>query len=352
MAETGIKKEIAQLKIQVDDAEKTSSKICDKYDLTVGMNFYDQEERGLEKEQKIAAEKKLNQLRKPQLAEVALAMLASLYECSQALWNTSALLNFSEASELEAATTRKPANADKLMSDFDSHLKDVNEKLMKWGDDITSQMNDIIKQRVDETLPEITKEVVDETIKSKKFNRPWADLFKKTQSEFKTEANKVFKETLSTALTDSQHGILEKLQMKHDCDMYQKEKRSRNIVISNCPESSSENSQERMNYDRKFVQRVTGLSAASVLKCIRAGPRIDRDTGRKAIARPIIVTVGTPDLAKELHKYGNGNKVLSEGEIWWINPDLTISERQANYRARQLLKSRKSRDRLIPDEHM
>ena len=162
-------------------------------------------------------------------------------------------------------------------------------------------------------------------------------MFKKTQSEFKTEANNAFKETLSTALTDSQLGILEKLQMKHDCDMYQKEKRSRNIVISNCPESSSENSQERMNYDRKFVQRVTGLSDASVLKCIRAGPRIDRDTGRKAIARP---------------KYGNGNKVLCEGEIWWINPDLTISERQANYRTRQLLKSRKSRDRLIPDEHM
>ena len=41
MAETGIKKEIAQLKIQVDDAKKTSSKICDKYDLTVVMNFYD-----------------------------------------------------------------------------------------------------------------------------------------------------------------------------------------------------------------------------------------------------------------------------------------------------------------------
>ena len=350
MAETGIKKEIADLRIQVDDVQETSSKICDKYDLTVEMNFYDRKERGLKKEQKIAVEKKLSQLRKPQLAEVALAMLASLYECSQALWTTSALLNFSEDSELEAATSRKPAKPEKLMSDFDSHLKDVNEKLMKWGDDITSQMNDIIKQRVDETLPEITKEVVDETIKSKKFNRPWADLFKKTQSEFKAEANNVFKETLSTALTDSQHGILEKLQMKHDSDMYQKEKRSRNIVISNCPESSSENAQERMNYDRKFVKRVTGLSDASVLKCIRAGPRIDRDTRRKAIARPIIVTVGTPDLAKELHKYGNGNKVLSEGEIWWINPDLTISERQANYRARQLLKSRKSRDRLIPDE--
>jgi hypothetical protein len=195
------------------------------------------------------------------------------------------------------------------MSDFDSHLKDVNEKLMKWDDDITSRMNDIIKQRVDETLPEITKEVIDETIKSKKFNRPWADLFKKTQSEFKTEANNAFKETLSTALTDSQHGILEKLQMKHDCDMYQKEKRSRNIVISNCLESSSENAQERMNYDRKFVKRVTELSDAYVLKCIRAGHRIDRDTGKKAIARPIIVSVGTPDFAKELHKYGNGNKV-------------------------------------------
>ena len=69
------------------------------------------------------------------------------------------------------------------------------------GEDITSQMNDIMKHRIDEALPDITKDVVDETIKSKKFNRPWADLFKKTQYGFKAEANNVFKNTSSFALT-------------------------------------------------------------------------------------------------------------------------------------------------------
>ena len=43
----------------------------------------------------------------------------------------------------------------------------------------------------------------------------------------------------------------------------------------------------------------------------------------------VIVTVGTPDLAEELYKYGNGNKVLSEVEILWINADLT------NYNTRE-----------------
>ena len=48
------------------------------------------------------------------------------------------------------------------------------------------------------------------------------------------------------------------------------------------------------------------------MQCIRAGPRTDRETGKGANARPIIITVKTPDLAKELHEYGNVNKLLSD----------------------------------------
>ena len=42
---------------------------------------------------------------------------------------------------------------------LDIHLLEIDEKLKKWG---LAQMNGIVKQRIDKTLPDITKEVVDE----------------------------------------------------------------------------------------------------------------------------------------------------------------------------------------------
>ena len=208
------------------------------FDLDVGANYYNPKERGLEKDDKETVKKKLNQMRKPELVEVALTSLASLYECSAALWNTSAILDSSDLDQtLDTSKIARPENFEQ--SNFDEHLREINDKLTKWGEDITSQMNDIMKHRIDEALPDITKDVVDETINSKKFNRPWADLFKKTQNEFKTEANNVFKNTLSVALAESQHDVLEQLQRKHDTDMHEKEKRSRNISISNYPECDS-----------------------------------------------------------------------------------------------------------------
>ena len=91
-----------------------------------------------------------------------------------------------------------------------------------------------------------------------------------------------------------------------------------------------------------FVKDITGISDNEIVKCIRAGPKINKRTGIKVETRPIIVTVESPELAKRLHKYGNGNRVLSDGKIWWINPDLTLSERQANYRARELMRGRRN----------
>lgn len=93
--------------------------------------------------------------------------------------------------------------------------------------------------------------------------------------------------------------------------MHEKERRSRNILISNYPECESEISSQRINHDMKFVIKdITGSSENEILKCIRARSKVDKQAGRKADPRPIIVTVGSPDLAKTLHKHGNGNLVL------------------------------------------
>ena len=88
-----LKREIVDLLVLVDDVRRTSSQICEKFDLDVGPNYYNPEERGLEKEEKEAVRRKLNQMRKPELVEVALTWLASLYECSEALFSTSADCN-------------------------------------------------------------------------------------------------------------------------------------------------------------------------------------------------------------------------------------------------------------------
>ena len=46
------KKEITDLLVQVDDVRRTSSQICEKFDLKVGPNDCNPEERGLEKEKR------------------------------------------------------------------------------------------------------------------------------------------------------------------------------------------------------------------------------------------------------------------------------------------------------------
>ncbi len=47
------------------------------------------------------------------------------------------------------------------------------------------------------------------------------------------------------------------------------------------------------------------------------------------------MTARNPEIAKKLHMFGNGRKVLLNDECWWINPDLTQAERRANFNARQ-----------------
>lgn len=240
-------------------------------------------------------------------------------------------------------------NAEKSFeAKLDQNLNEINNKLTSWGQNIVTDMNEIIKQEISNVVPGIVKEAakvnVKETVKeissSTKFAKSWADLFKKSQEELKTEANNVFKDSLTTALAKSQNEITETIEIKHDNDMLEKEKRSRNIVIGQFPESNSENASNRLQHDLVFVKSVTGLSDKEILKCIRAGPKEDRNTGQKKTSRPIIVTVENPELARRLHKYGNGHKVICQGKIWWINQDFTISERHANFRARQYKKLR------------
>lgn len=56
--------------------------------------------------------------------------------------------------------------------------------------------------------------------------------------------------------------------------------------------------------------------------------------------RPLVVTMQSPELAKEYHKYGNGSRLTTDNQDFWVNPDYMLAERRANYRARQARKHR------------
>ena len=218
---------------------------------------------------------------------------------------------------------------------FDKHLGDIEQKLSDWGKQITSEMKGILEKEIPTALPQVTKDAVIEISTNTKFMKPWNELFKKSQGELKEEANKTFRATLKTALNESQQEIISKVQQKHDVDMFERDRRVCNFVIENCEESNAPHAPDRLKHDIEFVKSVTGIDDSDIVKCVRAGPKKDPETGEMRTSRPIIVTVKSPDIAKQLHGYGNGKKVISKSKCWWINPDLTQAERRANFNARQ-----------------
>ena len=131
---------------------------------------------------------------------------------------TTELVSNLEESFIEQNTTKTSATKDKL----DEQLKEINEKLTSWGNNIVTDMRVVLKEEIAGALPGVVKEAVKEMSNNTKLTKPWSDLFKKSQEELKYEANKVFHESLATVITESQQEIIENVQMKHDCDMFEK----------------------------------------------------------------------------------------------------------------------------------
>ncbi|MCP4458513.1 MAG: hypothetical protein GY816_10900, partial [Cytophagales bacterium] len=222
-----------------------------------------------EREQK--AERMLAKLNKGPLLEMTMKIWREYELCRQFV---------TQAVEFyESNTERKQQDVVEVpvpeMKIFDKHLKEVERKLTDWGSRITSEMKGILEREIPEALPQVTKDAVKEISSNTKFMKPWNKLFKKSQGELKEEANKTFRTTLKTALNEFQHEIISTVQQKHDVDMFEKERRICNFVIEKCPESTKSHPTDRLKHDIEFVKNVTGLDDASIVKCIRGGPRDD-----------------------------------------------------------------------------
>ena len=123
--------------------------------------------------------------------------------------------------------------------------------------------------------------------------------------------------------------------------MADKERRTRNVVITTVPESSLANIPDRVAADKTIAAQLLKVTPDQIERCYRAGPPLgtgsNKDSNRP---RPLVVVLETPELARSKHKYGNWCKVVEEREQHWINPDLSRAERRANFEARQRRRER------------
>ena len=134
--------------------------------------------------------------------------------------------------------TAAPSDCEGKLKDIDGFLEEVDEKLKNWKDGLISEIRADVKNEIKESLPTVVSESVKDISKNSKFTKPWLDLFKRSQDELKDEARRGFESTLKEQLIENQQTIIERVQAAEDVLEFEKQRRSRNVVIRNIPEST------------------------------------------------------------------------------------------------------------------
>ena len=184
-----------------------------------------------------------------------------------------------------------------------------------------------IKEAVKELLPDVVKETVAVALKDKKIINTYAEALTKTQDKVVKKAGDAFDNSLEKALVKNQRKTNERANVEE----YERRNRARNVVITGIPESTSEESADRIAHDKAAIVTECTIDGNMIERCYRAG-RVHEQGLRPSKPRPLVVVLSKPQLAQELHGYGTGQKIANE---IWINPDLTRSERTVAYNARR-----------------
>ena len=237
---------------------------------------------------------------------------------------------------------------------YNSHedLVDENSRLKEKVK--AKDTGDGIKTAVKDLLPGVVTQVVKEIVKAdSKGKMSWAEVFKTNlKEELVGGMNKTFEETIGTQLAKNQNEIMRKTAQKQDQDYYERERRARNVVISNVEESTAANNHERISYDKDVASTILDVPTDDIVKVFRAGDQPGKGRNKdRTKPRLLIITMKSPEMAKSRHNYGMGVKklpdqrtssFLHEGDsCFWINPDLSRTERIANYEARKLRNQRR-----------
>ena len=212
---------------------------------------------------------------------------------------------------------------------------DMLSVLMKEDDHVEfaqtqiDEVTSIVRREVESIIPRLVSGVADEIKETKiteavnaagqAVTKSWLDISKTEQKHLIKE---VVMASSETALQQSMQVI--------SSDLTERQKRKRNLMISNIPENSPGASL------KEIVCSVLAGECAmeDILYCRRLG---------KKGARPRIVlaVMRREDDAVYFHNDGRGRRYyLQDYSVVWVNPDLTRNEREAMYQERLAKRSR------------
>ena len=154
--------------------------------------------------------------------------------------------------------------------------------------------------------------------------KSYADVARESQKKIIEEASQ----------TQSSQVVIEKVVRKLDSDKVEREKRRRNVVIMNVPESKMASAGQKNADDLKFCRTEFGMADDEIDSCWRAGKV---DNTKPDYCRPLVVKMYDDETADEWTKNGRGYKTETG---FWVNRDLCDADRKANFAAREERRSR------------
>ena len=132
------------------------------------------------------------------------------------------------------------------------------------------------------------------------------------------------KEIIREVVEETSKHALEKGMQLMDANLSEQKKRERNAVISGVVEDYGGAGSSLRNVAAELLGN--GCSPDDLVTVKRLGVR------KPTSKRPILVVFKTEDAAQFFHNYGMGRKV---SDRTWINPDLTRTQRNAQFEKRQ-----------------
>ena len=134
---------------------------------------------------------------------------------------------------------------------------------------------------------------------------------------------------------------VEKSKQRLDADNMERERRKKNVMIREVPESTAESSKDKAVHDHQCAAAILDVHSDAIEGVFRAGRPPTRDEG----PRPLIITLKSHELAMDLHRHGRGRRVPNPDDdemIFWVNPDLIAADRTAQFKAREELRKRRN----------
>ena len=193
-----------------------------------------------------------------------------------------------------------------------------------------AKLKEVVAEEIKKAIPMIVQSTIIETNKcNEKLSdacdqintnfKSYADVLKNSLHSEEDYVSLAIKSTSETALKDTMVAI-----ENHDID---KKRRMQNIIISGIDkDTSTELNAEVYGICQTLIPE---LKQSEILRCTHLGREILPH--EKPQPRLVLVKLKYKEDAEFLHRNGLGRNYKHDG---WINPDLTVFEREARYKMR------------------